>query len=416
MILQPHGLLFLVAATALAIQSSTAVSWGIPFPSHNTQRLYLSAHPSLHHRGGANASPNANNVDTNTMNMSSDNDPCPNRIVEDFTAFLQEKQTQIIQQVHDLEARFGGGSSAAAATFGQDAWGILAPDPSAMDETDAAEKIGGQTRVMHGGVVVEKGVVNLAIVRQGILTAERAAVLQKRKLLASSSLVLQAGDTYSAAALSIVLHSKHPMVPTLRADVRLFQVQSSRDASKSVTWLAGGVDLTPSVLFEADITYFHTHYRDLIKKYQEHLPESFSYAAQKQACDEYLYLPARGEHRGTGGIFFDDLPLTNATLSYVKDLADTWMSSWLPIVQQRQEMDFTDQDRHWQLLRRGRYLEFHLLYDHGAKYGLSKANPRTEYIMVSAPPLVAYEYKHPVDPGSREDELMKVLKKPREWV
>lgn len=411
MIVQPPGLLFLVAATALAIPSSTAVSWGIPFPFYNTPRPHFFAQQSLHHRGGAKTDNDNMSMDTN-RNLNGDD---PNRIVEDFIAFLQQKQTQIIQQIHDLEASFGGSQ---AALFGQDAWGILASDPSAIDETDAADKIGGQTRVMHGGVVVEKGVCNLAIVRQGILTAERAAVLQQRKLLSSSSpsFVLQAGDKYSAATLSIVLHAKHPMVPTLRADVRLFQVQSSRDASKSVTWLAGGADLTPSVLFEADITYFHTCYRDLIAQHQEHLPEGFTYADQKQACDEYLYLPARGEHRGTGGIFFDDLPLTDATLSYVKDLAESWMLSWLPIVQQRQGMEFTEQDRQWQLLRRGRYLEFHLLYDHGAKYGLSKANPRTEYIMVSAPPLVAYEYKHPVEPGSREDELMQVLKKPRDWV
>lgn len=137
----------------------------------------------------------------------------------------------------------------------------------------------------------------------------------------------------------------------------------------------------------------------------------------KENCDEYFYLPARAEHRGTGGIFFDDMPATeDYALPFVKSVADAWMPSWLPIVEKRRQQPFSEKQRQWQLLRRGRYLEFNLLYDRGVKFGLATANPRVEGVMVSAPPLIAWEYNHKIKEGSEEDRLMKILKSPIDWM
>ena len=136
----------------------------------------------------------------------------------------------------------------------------------------------------------------------------------------------------------------------------------------------------------------------------------------KQACDDYFYLPARSEHRGVGGIFFDDMPSSEQTLSFVSDVVDSWMPSWFPIIEKRRHLEYTSQQRQWQLLRRGRYLEFNLLYDRGVKFGLANANPRVEGVMVSAPPLIAWEYNHDVEEGSEEARLMDILKQPIDWV
>ena len=115
-------------------------------------------------------------------------------------------------------------------------------------------------------------------------------------------------------------------------------------------------------------------------------------------------------------MFFDDLPATPNTMDFVEEVASNWMPSWFPIIQKRQSLDYTEKQREWQLLRRGRYLEFNLLYDRGVKFGLANANPRVEGVMVSAPPLIAWEYNHKIEPDSEEDRLMRILKSPIEWV
>ena len=144
--------------------------------------------------------------------------------------------------------------------------------------------------------------------------------------------------------------------------------------------------------------------------------EHIDYAKMKQACDDYFYLPARSEHRGVGGLFFDDMPACDDTFSFVCGVVDSWMPSWFPIIDKRQPLEYTQKQREWQLLRRGRYLEFNLLYDRGVKFGLANANPRVEGVMVSAPPLIAWEYNHAIEEGSEEERLMKILKKPIDWV
>ncbi|KAL3905388.1 MAG: hypothetical protein SGARI_004489 [Bacillariaceae sp.] len=163
-------------------------------------------------------------------------------------------------------------------------------------------------------------------------------------------------------------------------------------------------------------------YRDLCEQCQKACdnPDDaalFSYPVLKDLCDDYFYLPARSEHRGTGGVFFDDMPASSTgVVDFVQSVANAWMPSWLPIVEKRRKIAFTDKQKQWQMLRRGRYLEFNLLYDRGVKFGLANANPRVEGVMVSAPPVIAFEYKHKIEQGSDEERLLEVLKKPRDWV
>ena len=317
------------------------------------------------------------------------------QLFQDFVDFLQSTQATIIQQLEEMD---GSG-----ATFTNDTWGTFAI-PS--DGTS-----GGITRVLQGGNVIEKGACSLTLLPQGILSAERATAIQSRQ---DTEVMVQAGDIYSAAALSIVLHSKSPMVPTFRSDVRLF-LTTNKSTGTTKAWFGGGADLTPYYLNADNIKSFHRHYQQLAD-HQNHHILGYDYASMKQACDDYFYLIARSEHRGTGGIFFDDMEATEPTMQFVKAVANAWMPSWLPIVEQHRHTPYTEQQRHWQLLRRGRYLEFNLLYDRGVKFGLANANPRVEGVMVSAPPLIAWEYNHAIEEGSEEQKLMNVLKSPIDWV
>lgn len=249
-------------------------------------------------------------------------------IFENFAVYLQETQQSIIDLIESTIEKDSG------VQFSADPW-----------KTESGA--GGITRVMEGGQAIEKGACSLTIIRNGTLTAERARNIQARQ-----SSDIQAGDSYCAAALSMVLHSRNPMVPTFRSDVRIFQVGSA------IAWFGGGADLTPYYLFEDDIIGFHQLYADLCSTH-----DNIDYEKLKQACDEYFYLPARSEHRGTGGIFFDDLAASDKTLTFVKEVAEAWMPSWIPIVLKRGNMEYSEGQKYWQKLRRGRYIEFNLLYD-----------------------------------------------------
>lgn len=279
----------------------------------------------------------------------------------------------------------------------------------------------GITRVLEGGGLLEKAAANISIIR-GTLSADRA------KAMSARGRDTQAGAEYFAAALSLVFHPLSPLVPTFRSDVRFFQVDGSAG------WFGGGADLTPCYLFEEDAREFHAFYKAICDKYDPSI-----YARFKTNCDDYFYLPTRREHRGTGGIFFDDLgffssssetapgvPSAEASggeppeeamervFSFVRDVGEGFMPSFLPIAARRRGVEYGEEERNWQLLRRGRYLEFNLLHDRGVKFGL--VGGRMESIMVSAPPLVAWKYNVVPEEGSREAELLQVLKEPRNWV
>ena len=342
----------------------------------------------------------------------SDEDSSSSLLFDEFASFLISKQSEIIGEIEQLESEYTDDGE--EHKFTKDCWGVF------LDDAKKINGSGGITRVIQKGKIVEKGACSLTVIKNGKLTADRAASIRGRQ---EENVDIKEGDTYCAAALSMVLHTRSPMVPTFRSDVRIFLVESEGaegEEKTTLAWFGGGSDLTPYYLFDEDISFFHGELKTLCEKYQSNDASSpevmIDYPTMKQACDEYFYLPARSEHRGVGGMFFDDLPATPTTMKFVEDVASNWMRSWFPIINKRQSLEYTEKQREWQLLRRGRYLEFNLLYDRGVKFGLANANPRVEGVMVSAPPLIAWEYNHKIEPDSEEDRLMRILKSPIEWV
>ena len=253
----------------------------------------------------------------------------------------------------------------------------------------------GLARVLQGGDFIEKGAVSTTFAK-GKLSAQRASAMSSRGRGGVTE-----GDAYQAAALSIVLHPRSPFVPTFRADVRAFAVKDS-------VWYGGGADLTPAYLFEDDAHEWHRHWQNVC---DQHDPTF--YPRFKAWCDDYFYLPLRKEHRGIGGIFFDDLEDVSA-LAFVTSVADNFALAWHPIVDRRRSMPYDDHHRQWQLNRRGRYLEFNLLTDRGVKFGLTPE--AIDRVMVSAPPLIAWDYGVAPDTDSPEGHLLTVLRgPPRDW-
>ncbi len=376
---------------------------------------------------------------TTAATVEADTDATADIIFEEFAIFLEQKQSEIIAQIEAKEKEVASSSLSEGAKFCRDTWGIFSQQQEDQDSDSIGDRSalssgssggsGGITRVIQGGKIVEKGACSLTLLRGGKLTAERAAAIRGRQQKQQNEVAqqIQEGDEYYAAALSMVLHTRSPMVPTFRSDVRIFMVnpRNTGIGGSTLAWFGGGADLTPYYLFDEDITFFHNQMKTLCdthsngsnndrEKVGEH--DIINYEHMKKECDSYFYLPARSEHRGVGGIFFDDIPASSDSFSFVRDVVDSWMPSWFPIIDKRQSMDYTEQQRNWQLLRRGRYLEFNLLYDRGVKFGLANANPRVEGVMVSAPPLIAWEYNHEIEEGSEEARLMEILKNPIDWV
>eukprot|EP00887_Chlorella_sp_A99_P006464 scaffold3.g6464.t1 len=258
----------------------------------------------------------------------------------------------------------------------------------------------GITSVLDDGAVLEKAAVNVSVIN-GVLTPERARAMSGR---GRAGIDPAGGQPYSAAAMSLIYHSAHPYIPTLRADVRVFDVAGQR-------WYGGGCDLTP--FYVSDFSEFHHFWKALCDARGPQLYPEF-----KAWCDEHFYIGVRKEARGVGGIFFDDLEAEAEAYDvegFVRDVAGGILPSWEPIVTRRRGEEYSEAQRQWQLLRRGRYLEFNLLHDRGVKFGLDGG--RIESIMVSAPPLIAWRYSVQPQPGTDEAALVELLQAPpREWV
>jgi coproporphyrinogen III oxidase len=215
---------------------------------------------------------------------------------------------------------------------------------------------------------------------------------------------------FFAAGISMVFHPRNPMAPTMHANVRYFE---RGDGSKpGAWWFGGGADLTPSYLFEDDARDFHRVYKDACDKHDPGYFESF-----KKWCDEYFLIAHRGERRGVGGVFFDNLNdrPKDELLAFVTDIIHGVVPSYVPVVARRKDMTFTHAQKDWQQLRRGRYVEFNLVYDRGTVFGL-KTGGRIESILMSLPVTARWEYDHHAEPGSEEDRLVDVLRNPRDWV
>lgn len=270
-----------------------------------------------------------------------------------------------------------------------------------VDEWEREGGGGGDTRVIQEGGVFEKAGVNVSVV-EGELSPEAAREMGGGTHIDDLS--------FFAAGLSMVLHPHNPMAPTFHANYRYFERGDGTEPGS--WWFGGGADLTPAYLFEDDARHFHA---TLKEAYDAHDPGY--YPRFKEWCDEYFYLDHRGEHRGVGGIFFDDLDDgdRDELFAFVTDCADAIVPSYLPIVERRHGMDYEERHERWQRMRRGRYVEFNLVYDRGTKFGL-RSGGRTESILVSMPLEARWEYDHEPEPGSEEARLMEVLEEPKDWV
>jgi len=250
---------------------------------------------------------------------------------------------------------------------------------------------GGRTRVLENGVVFEKAGVNFSAVA-GNLPEQFAAKIP-----------MGSGTAFSAAGVSLVLHPRSPMIPTVHANFRYLE-------KGEAAWFGGGTDLTPYYPYADDAVHFH---RTLKTACDRH--DATFYPRFKKWCDEYFYLKHRGETRGVGGVFFDYLEGDLEKLfHFVRDLSDAFLTAYVPIVEKRMNEAYTDHERQYQLYRRGRYVEFNLLYDRGTIFGL-ETRGRTESILMSLPPLARWVYDYKPEPGSREEQNLEFYK-PRDWV
>lgn len=258
---------------------------------------------------------------------------------------------------------------------------------------------GGRSRVITNGSIFEKGGVNFSHVIGENMPA--SATAQRPEL---------AGRSYQAVGVSLVMHPDNPYIPTSHANVRFFIAEKAGE--KPIWWFGGGFDLTPYYGFEEDCRHWHQAAKNICDKYG-----ADRYQTYKEWCDRYFYLKHRNEPRGVGGLFFDDLnePSFEECFSFVKDVGSTYLDAYLPIVEKRKDIAFTEAAKQFQRYRRGRYVEFNLVYDRGTLFGLQSGG-RTESILMSMPPEVRWEYSWEPEPGSEEARLYDEFLQPRDWI
>jgi len=269
------------------------------------------------------------------------------------------------------------------------------------DLWDRPEGGGGRTRVIENGAVFEKGGVNISAVH-----GELPEVLRKQ-------FGVETGNFF-ACGLSLVLHPKSPMVPTVHANWRYFEMYDA--AGNIVTqWFGGGQDLTPYYVFDEDAVHFHSVCKKVCDAYDATFHSKF-----KETCDTYFWNTHREEARGLGGLFFDYLKETPTfsmqdRFDFVTAVGDSFLESYVPIVEKRKELSFTSTQKDWQEVRRGRYVEFNLVHDRGTLFGL-KTNGRIESILMSLPPVVQWKYNNVPEKGTEEARLVSLLQSPKDWV
>lgn len=294
--------------------------------------------------------------------------------------FLMDLQDSICQQLELVDGQ---------AKFIEDAW-----------SREPGDKLGGggRTRVMTNGAVFEQGGVNFSHVEG-----------QEMPMSATAHRPELAGRRFEAMGVSLVMHPKNPYVPTSHANVRFFVAE--KQGEDPIWWFGGGFDLTPFYPFEDDAQYWHDTAKKICAPFGEQV-----YQEHKAWCDKYFYLPHRDETRGVGGLFFDDLNHWefDKCLAYIQAVGEGYTRAYLPIVERRKDTAFGERERQFQLYRRGRYVEFNLVYDRGTLFGLQSGG-RTESILMSMPPLARWEYGYQVEEASHEAELYQDYLKPRDW-
>ena len=296
-----------------------------------------------------------------------------------FNRYIEKLQDKVTSKLTDLDG---------VAAFKEDVW-----------EREGGG--GGRTRVIENGAVFEKAGVNISAVHGKL--PESMKIFFKVKT-----------GQFFACGLSLVIHPKNPFVPTVHANWRYFELYNSKGEIQD-QWFGGGQDLTPYYLFEEDARHFH----QVCKKACDLFDEDFYYIYKKK-CDQYFWNTHRDEARGVGGLFFDYLrPNEKFNIEnwydFVTEVGDNFLEAYLPLVERRKNTDYSAAQRAWQEIRRGRYVEFNLIHDKGTMFGL-KTNGRIESILMSLPPRVQWHYNHQTKANSPEEELINVLKNPREWV
>ena len=304
-----------------------------------------------------------------------------------FFNYIHELQDTITSKLEAIDGK---------AIFKEDIW--KRPDTSRGLSTGGG---GGRTRVIENGNVFEKGGVNISKVHGKLPDS-----MQKHFGVDDAD--------FFACGLSLVLHPKNPMVPTVHANWRYFEMYDQQGNIVD-QWFGGGQDLTPYYLFEEDAQHFHQTCKTAC---DTHNPKF--YPKYKARCDEYFYNAHRNEGRGIGGLFFDyckkteDMNMQN-WYDFVAEVGDSFLEAYVPIVEKRKALPYTKEQRDWQEIRRGRYVEFNLVHDKGTLFGL-KTNGRIESILMSLPPHVQWVYDHHPDVGSDEEKLIQILKEPKDWV
>ncbi|WP_188152041.1 oxygen-dependent coproporphyrinogen oxidase [Teredinibacter waterburyi] len=258
---------------------------------------------------------------------------------------------------------------------------------------------GGQSRVLTDGAVIEKGGVNFSHVTGNEMPA--SATAHRPEL---------AGRRFEAMGVSLVIHPHNPYVPTSHANVRFFIAE--KDGAEPVWWFGGGYDLTPYYGNDEDCSHWHQTAKDACDPFGGDV-----YGRYKKWCDDYFYLKHRNEPRGIGGLFFDDLNQLGfeQSFAFMRAVGDSYTKAYTPIVNRRKDMPYGERERNFQLYRRGRYVEFNLVYDRGTLFGLQTGG-RTESILMSLPPLVRWEYDWTPAEGTAEAELYTHYLQPKEWI
>ncbi len=296
-----------------------------------------------------------------------------------FYAYILQLQDTITSKLAEVDG---------LATFKEDIW-------------ERPEGGGGRTRVIENGNVFEKGGVNISGVH-----GELPKSMQDYFGVKDAN--------FFACGLSLVLHPKNPMVPTVHANWRYFEMYD-QEGNIVDQWFGGGQDLTPYYLFDEDATHFHAICKRACDAHNPSFHETY-----KKKCDDYFWNTHRGEARGVGGLFFDYCKATadmkmEDWYNFVTEVGNSFLEAYVPIVIKRKDLQFTKEQRDWQEIRRGRYVEFNLVHDKGTLFGL-KTNGRIESILMSLPPHVQWVYDHHPEKGSEEERLLEVLKSPKNWV
>lgn len=298
---------------------------------------------------------------------------------DQFYNYIQQLQDTITKKLEEIDG---------IAKFKEDNW-------------KRAEGGGGRTRVIENGAIFEKGGVNISKV-----FGELPEALRKQ-------FGVESGDFF-ACGLSLVLHPKNPFVPTVHANWRYFEMYDG-NGNIVTQWFGGGQDLTPYYLFNEDATHFHTVCKTACDKHNADFYPKF-----KETCDNYFWNAHRNEARGIGGLFFDYLKETSNfsmqdRYDFVTEVGNSFLNSYVPIVEKRKDLTYKKEHKDWQEVRRGRYVEFNLVHDRGTLFGL-KTNGRIESILMSLPPVVQWVYNQEPKEGSDEFKLLDVLKQPKNWV